>query len=125
MMIDLATTSGRPVPRKNLTATSAPSAVAELARQLGAHIALARKRRRLSQEQLARQAGISRPTLVRLEAGDLGVAVGICLAVLWALGLERQMTLVASPETDRVGATLEAARLGKRMRPATRLSDDF
>lgn len=113
------------MPRKNLTSASAPSAVADLARQLGANIALARKRRRLSQERLAMKAGLSRPTLVRVEAGDLGVGLGFCLAVLWALGLESQVTLLASPEGDQVGATLQAARLGQRMRATTRLSDDF
>jgi len=111
--------------RKKLTSTSAPSAVADLTRQLGANIALARKRRRLSQDQLAMKAGISRSTLVRVEAGDLGVGLGISFAVLWALGLERQLSRLASPESDEVGAALETARLGPRVRAKTRLSDDF
>jgi len=113
------------MPRKHVTSTSAPSAVVDLARRLGANITLARKRRRLSQEQLAMKAGISRPTLARVEAGDVGVGLGLYLAVLWALGLERQVNHLASPESDAVGATLEAARLGQRMRANTALSDDF
>jgi hypothetical protein len=47
------------------------------------------------------------------------------LAVLWALGLDGGLNVVASPETDREGMTLEAARLGQRLRARTRLSDDF
>jgi transcriptional regulator with XRE-family HTH domain len=114
-----------PMPRKNLTSNSAPSALADLARQLGANITIARKRRRLSQGHLARKAGISRSTLIRAEAGDLGVGLGIYLAALWALGLERQVHLLASRESDLVGATLEAARLGQRIRAKKGLSDDF
>jgi hypothetical protein len=45
--------------------------------------------------------------------------------VLWALGLEGQVRQIASPDTDHEGATLEAARLGRRVRASRRLSDDF
>lgn len=40
----------------------------------------------LTQEELARRAGISRPTLVALERSHPGVAVGTVLSVLTALG---------------------------------------
>lgn len=113
------------MPLKHLTASSSPAAVAELTRQLGANIALARKRRRMTQAKLATKAGISRPTLARIEAGEIGVGLGTFLAVLWSLGLEGQVRQVASPDADHEGATLEAARLGRRVRAARRLTDDF
>ena len=113
------------MPRKHLTPLSVPAAIADLSRQLGANIALARKRRRITQVRLAARAGISRPTLARMEAGHLGIGFDSYLAVLWALGMEGEVRRLASPETDREGATLEAARLGQRMRATSRLTDDF
>lgn len=110
---------------KKKRAEATPSAVVQLARKVGANIAMARRRRRLRQHQVAARAGISRPTLARIERGELGTALGAYLSVLWALGLERGAGDLASPLTDREGATLEAARLGERVRPAGVLSDDF
>lgn len=111
--------------RKLQNQASSPAAVVENARRLGANIAVARRRRRLSQADLAAKAGISRPTLIRVEAGELGTALGAYTAVLWALGLDRDVPSIASPETDREGVTLEVARLGKRMHTPRSLSDDF
>ena len=113
------------MPRKLLTPSSVPAAVADLSRQLGANIALARKRRRITQARLAARAGVSRPTLARIEAGQIGVGLDSYVAVLWGLGMERDVSRLASPEGDREGATLEAARLGQRMRATYRLTDDF
>ena len=113
------------MPRKQLTPRSVPAAVADLGRQLGANIALARKRRRITQARLAARAGVSRPTLARIEAGRVGVGLDSYLAVLWGLGLEGEVRRLASPDGDREGATLEAARLGQRMRATHRLADDF
>jgi DNA-binding XRE family transcriptional regulator len=113
------------MPRNSPNPISAPAAVVDQARRLGANIALARKRRRLPQAVLATKAGITRQTLRAVEAGELRVSLGTCLAVLWALGLDGGLNAVASPETDREGMTLESARLGQRMRARTRLSDDF
>jgi len=113
------------MPRNSPNPNSAPGAVVEQARRLGANIALARKRRRMSQAVLATKAGITRQTLGAVEAGELRVSLGVYLAVLWALGLESGINAVASPDADREGATLESARLGRRMRAPGRLSDDF
>ncbi|MEK6608634.1 MAG: XRE family transcriptional regulator [Myxococcota bacterium] len=113
------------MPRKNLTPSSAPAAVADLARQLGGNVAVARRRRRLRQLDLATKAGITRATLGRIEAGALGTALGAYLATLWALGLEGDVARLASPEADSEGVALAAARLGRRVRPVRQLSDDF
>ena len=113
------------MPRKNITRQSAPAAIVELTRELGANIAFARKRRRFTQAALAARAGISRPTLARIERGDIGVGIDVYLALLWALGLEKQVRQLANPDLDREGATLEAARVGRRVRGSPTLSDDF
>ena len=46
---------------------------------LGEQIKLARLRRDLSSEQVAERAGIARGTLIKVERGDEGVAIGIRL----------------------------------------------
>ena len=113
------------MPNQNLTAESAPFAVVNAVRRLGHNITTARTRRRLRQEDLARKAGISRPTLSRIEAGELGTQVSAYVAVLWALGLHEGVAALAAPEEDIEGQTLEAARKGERVRPRGELNDDF
>lgn len=116
------------MPRRQQQITYAhapPAAVQSVAARLGANIAIARQRRRLRQVDLARKAGITRATLGAIEQGKLGTGLGAYVSVLWALGLEDQMEVVAAPDRDAEGTALEASRRGERARPATDLSDDF
>ena len=113
------------MPRRNIRPDRAPAAVRDICRALGANLTVARRRRRQTQEELARRAGVSRVTLAGVEAGRLGTGVGAYVAVLWALGLERDVARVASPDADGEAAVLDAARLGRRVRPARSLDDDF
>lgn len=46
-------------------------------------------------------------------------------AVLWVLGLHHAVADIAAPDSDAEGATLAAARLGKRARPVKALDNDF
>ena len=52
---------------------------ARLLQELGTNIHLARLRRDLSSEQIAERAGIARNTLIKIERGDEGVAIGLYL----------------------------------------------
>jgi transcriptional regulator with XRE-family HTH domain len=113
------------MPRRNVNYESAPAAVAEGVARLGRHIGTARIRRQLREEDLAAKAGITRMTLRRVEAGALGTGIGAYAAVLWALGLDDDLTAVATPDRDLEGQTLEAARRGQRVRPPAGLSDEF
>lgn len=76
---------------------------------LGENLRLARLRRRLSAQQVADRAGISRSTMQNLEKGSSGVSVGNLLQVLVILGLEKEFADLAS--NDRLGRKLEDARL--------------
>lgn len=68
---------------------------------MGTHIAAWRKLQNLTAEQLAERAGITRPTLSKLEAGDLGVTLSTYLNVLRALGqLDRAIEAIDPYETD-------------------------
>lgn len=81
---------------------------------LGEQIRYARLRRDLTTVQIAERAGISRSTLVRIEKGDEGVALGQYFRVLIALGLASDITLVA--KDDELGRKLQDAKLEVRGR---------
>lgn len=81
---------------------------------LGEQIRLARLRRDLSSEQIAERAGIARVTLIKIEKGDEGVAMGNYFRVLAALGLDKDLLQVA--KDDELGRRLQDAKLITRER---------
>ena len=84
----------------------------------GENIKLARLRRDLSAEQVAERAGIGRSTLVKVEKGDQGVAIGTYLKVLFVLGLNADLLKVA--EDDKLGRRLQDAKLVVKERASKR-----
>lgn len=82
---------------------------ARMMTEVGENLRLARLRRRLSAQQVADRAGISRSTLQSLENGSSSVATGNLLQVLVVLGLEKDFLGLAS--ADPLGRKLEDARL--------------
>ena len=111
--------------KKRLNQSSLPFAVAAACRRLGERLGIARKRRRLTQKDLARRAGLSSFTVIRIEKGIPGTEFGSIVRVLWALGLERTVELVAELDVDDVGLALERARLPRRVTQRKGLDDDF
>lgn len=89
-----------------------------LLHELGENIHLARLRRDLSSEQIAERAGIARNTLIKIERGEEGVAIGMYLRVLIALGLQDDMLLVA--KDDILGRKLQDAKLTTPQRATKR-----
>jgi transcriptional regulator with XRE-family HTH domain len=83
---------------------------------MGENLRLARLRRRLSAEQVAERAGVSRSTLHLMENGSGGTSLGKLLQVLVVLGLESDLTRLASD--DVLGRKLEDARLTETRRRA-------
>jgi transcriptional regulator with XRE-family HTH domain len=102
-----------------------PTQVAAQVTQLGQRIRIARLRRGWSVADLASRAGINRNTLSALELGKPGTAVGGCLTVLWALGLERTLDGAADPDADLHGKALEAARRPLRAGKPRKTTDDY
>jgi transcriptional regulator with XRE-family HTH domain len=82
--------------------------------KLGENIKLARLRRKLSSEQVAERAGISRTTLVSIEKGYVGVSIGYYLNVLRVLGLENDILLIA--RDDELGRKLQDANMSVKKR---------
>ena len=78
----------------------------------GENIKLARRRRRLSTNQVAERANISRSTLWLVEKGEPGVAMGTYLQVLFVLGLEKDLERIAAD--DEFGRRLQDAGLVKK-----------
>ena len=66
--------------------------------ELGENIKLARLRRKLSAQQIAERANISRPTLTSIEKGSPTVSIGSYLLVLQVLGLEKDFLLLAKDD---------------------------
>ena len=87
---------------------------ARLLAEMGENIKLARLRRNLSVELTSERAGISRATLWSVEKGSPSVAVGIDAQVLLAIGMEKDLLLVA--RDDVLGRKLQDARLPQRQR---------
>jgi len=83
---------------------------------LGENLRLARLRRRLSAEQVAERAGISRSTLHLIENGSAGTSLGKLLNVLVVLGMESDLARLAAD--DLLGRKLEDARLTETRRRA-------
>lgn len=73
--------------------------------ELGENIKLARLRRKLSAEQVAERANISRPTLVEIEKGNPNTSIGVYFQVLIVLGLENDLLGVG--KDDLLGRKLQ------------------
>ena len=78
-------------------------------KDLGLNIRLARKRRKLSRDQVAERSLIARSTLQLIEKGEPSVAMSSYLQVLFVLGLEKDLLQVAAD--DPLGRKLQDAGL--------------
>ena len=104
--------------RTNRAAVALPIPVSRGLRKLGRDIRDARRRRRIPAAIVAQRASISRTTLVKIEKGDPGVAVGSYATVLFVMGLSERLADIADPRNDPVGLQLEEEHLPQRIRGA-------
>jgi transcriptional regulator with XRE-family HTH domain len=98
-----------------------PSTLAALS-QLGADLAVARLRRKESLKTWAKRLGVSVPTLLRLEAGEPNVSLGVLATALWLIGRDAALGALATPKEDRGALELnvrQAEMLGKERVQAT------
>lgn len=98
----------------------------EAARLLGAQIQLERRTRRMPERELAERAGISVPTLRKIERGDLGVGIGLVLevATLLAIPLFHEDRDVVVADLARIRDHLALLPASTR-RPRPDVNDDF
>jgi transcriptional regulator with XRE-family HTH domain len=92
---------------------------------LGQRIRAARMHRQWRQVDLAERAGLSRSTIEAIERGEPGTAIGAYVQVLWTMGLDRELDLVADPGLDREGLALTISTSDKRVRPTRKLDNAF
>ena len=93
---------------------------------LGTQIKLARKERRIAEQDLADRIGIARSTLQKIEKGDPQVDIGFVFeaAVLVGQPLFVPDATSLAPELERMGDKL-ALMPGKIRKPKTEVQDDF
>lgn len=108
-----------------MTEDTLADAAAEALSRLGSRIRFARTRRRLRQEDLAKQIGRSRATVVAIEKGLPSTEIGAYVAALWALGLLQELELIADPGLDRDGQALSFSVADKRVRLRQVLHNKF
>lgn len=101
-------------PSKSISALPLP--VRRALRKLGADLAAARKRRRLTMQLMAERAMTSRQTISRLEKGDPNVSMGIYATVLFILGMQDRLGDLASAQADPFVLDLDEERLPERVR---------
>ena len=88
--------------------------------KLGNDLALARRRRHISQESLAARIGASLSTVKRMEKGDIRIPLHFIARALHVFGeLERLTTLIDTAKDD-IGLTLADEQLPRRVRRKTR-----
>lgn len=80
------------------------------------NIRVARLKRGLTAEQVARSIGVHRSTYGRLEAGDPAVSIGLYATAVNVLGLGLPFGDLADPRHDEEGQLLDLVRLPKRAR---------
>lgn len=94
-----------------------PYAIASAAREIGTHFATWRKLQRLTAQQLAERAGVSRSTLSKLENGDSSVGFDVVLRVARALGVLNTLEDALDPLNTDLGRARADERLPQRVRP--------
>ena len=98
-----------------------PLTVKRNMRLVGEHITHARLRRKFTTTMVAERADISRETLRRVERGESGVAVGAYANVLFCLGLDDNLLLLAG--NDTLGQRLQDAGLTHTRRRVAKRSE--
>jgi hypothetical protein len=105
------------MPKTSRAIIQMPPATVAALEKLGADLAVARLRRGESLKTWSKRLGVTTPTLLRLEAGDPGVGLGILATALWLIGRDAGLADLAAPEHDK-GAldkdVRQAIALGKQ-----------
>ena len=100
------------MPKPSLALARLPQTTVAALQGLGADLAVARIRRKESLENWAQRMGITVPTLLKLESGDPGVAIGLYATALWLMG--RDGALAAHRTAADARGRRDGGRGGRR-----------
>jgi transcriptional regulator with XRE-family HTH domain len=95
------------------------------AKQLGQAVRAARLARNSTQESMAERAKMSALTWLKIEKGEVSVAMGTWLSALELTGLLGRVAEVADQKQDMVGEQLRKAQLRKRARSSEGTAANF
>jgi len=93
-----------------------PAPVRRSLAKLGADIAVARRKRRLTVQMMTERVGVSKGTYARVEKGDPTVSLGIYAMTLFVLGFGAALGDLVDARRDDLGLMLEEERLPRRVR---------
>lgn len=102
---------------RTLATRALPGPARHALAKLGADIAVARRKRRISTVSMAERAFISRGTLYKVERGDPSVSIGIYATVLALLGLAGRLAQAADRRDDTLGLDIDEDRLPRKVQP--------
>ncbi len=113
--------------RKTPSKEGLPFSLRKKIMTVGHNIRLARKRRGLTMQDMAKRMFVTRKTLNRLESGDPGVSMSILAAALMTLGLESDLEKLANPEMDNTGNIIDREKYAQkqRVRQQKKIDIDF
>ena len=93
-----------------------PLPVQHTLRKLGRDLALARRKRAISTNDMASRLFVSRDTLWRLERGDPTVSLGTLATAAFVLRFHDRLADLFAPASDELALSLDESRLPKRIR---------
>ncbi len=97
-------------------AASMPAPVTRALQKLGQDLALARRRRRLTQASMAERIQTSVATLRRMEKGDARIPFGLIAQALFVLGALGRIDSLLDTANDEIGLSLMNQQLPQRVR---------
>jgi transcriptional regulator with XRE-family HTH domain len=97
----------------------------ETAIRLGRAIRAARLARNATQESIASRARMSPLTWLKIEKGDVSVALGSWLSALEQVGLLALLEVPANQDADRLGSALRRDQARVRSRPSPSAAKDY
>jgi DNA-binding XRE family transcriptional regulator len=93
-----------------------PLPVQRALRKLGNDLALARRRRHMTQASVAERIGASRPTIQRMEQGDPRVPIHFIARAMYVFGEIDAINKLMDTARDDIGLTLMDEQLPQRVR---------
>jgi transcriptional regulator with XRE-family HTH domain len=101
---------------KRESSPTLPSPVARALEKLGRDMALARRRRHLTQASMAERMRVSETTVRRMERGDSGISMGTIAQACFILGELDRLALLLDSAADEIGLSLMNEELPQRIR---------